>query len=65
MYAALKGKLGGLEHLIAKGANLNAQNAVVRRGPAATWRRGAWGKGVSGGRLRAVASLPRGLAVPG
>ena len=39
MHAAISGKLDCLEHLIAKGANLNAQNKV-RRGPAATWRRG-------------------------
>ena len=30
MYAALKGKLGCLEQLIAKGANLNAENNVRR-----------------------------------
>ena len=41
-HAALFGKLGCLEHLIAKGANLNAQNNV-RRSPAAAWRRGVWG----------------------
>ena len=39
MWAADYGKLGCLDHLIAKGANLNAQN-IVRRGPAAAWRRG-------------------------
>ena len=38
MIAAIYGKLGCLEHLVAKGANLNAQNQV-RRGPAAAWRR--------------------------
>ena len=45
MKAANYGKLDCLEHLIAKGANLNAQSgyAMVRRGPAATWRRGVWG----------------------
>ena len=42
MWAADYGKLGCLDHLIAKGANLNAQN-IVRRGPAAAWRRGVWG----------------------
>ena len=42
MYAAAKGKLDCLEHLIAKGANLNAQD-VVRRGPAAVSQRGVWG----------------------
>ena len=36
--AADNGKLGCLEHLIAKGANLNVQNKV-RRGPAAAWQR--------------------------
>eukprot|EP00964_Phaeocystis_antarctica_P112649 scaffold76785_cov35-Phaeocystis_antarctica.AAC.2 len=36
------GKLDCLEHLTAKGANLKAQDRV-RRGPAATWRRGVWG----------------------
>ena len=42
MWAAGKDKLDCLDHLIAKGANLNAQN-IVRRSPAATWRRGVWG----------------------
>ena len=40
MLAAKKGNLDCLEHLIAKGANLNAQDHHVRRGPAATWQRG-------------------------
>ena len=41
MKAADNGKLDCLDHLIAKGANVNAQSSVnVRRGPAATWRRG-------------------------
>ena len=40
--AAHYGKLDCLEHLVAKGANLNAQNNV-RRGPAAAWRRGVRG----------------------
>ena len=39
MKAAINGKLDFLDHLIAKGANVNAQNDV-RRGPAAAWRRG-------------------------
>ena len=39
MGAAEYGKLDCLEHLIAKGANVNAQTDV-RRGPAATWQRG-------------------------
>ena len=43
MRAAYKGKLDCLKHLIAKGANLNAQDKYVRRGPAASWRRGVWG----------------------
>ena len=38
------GKLDCLEHLTAKGANLNAQDNV-RRGPAAACRRGVWGLG--------------------
>ena len=42
MWAAVRGNLDCLEHLIAKGANLNVQN-MVRRGPAAAWRRGVWG----------------------
>jgi len=41
MLAAGCGELGCLEHLVAKGANLNAQNKV-RRGPATAWRRGVW-----------------------
>ena len=40
MYAAKEGKLDCIEHLIAKGAKLNAQQKKVRRGPAAVWRRG-------------------------
>ena len=42
MHAAGNGKLDCLEHLVAKGANLNAQDDV-RHGPAVTWRRGVWG----------------------
>ena len=42
MEAAENGELDCLEHLIAKGANLNTQNDV-RRGPAAAWWRCAWG----------------------
>jgi hypothetical protein len=42
MKAARNGKLDCLEHLVATGANLNAQNKV-RRGPAAAWRRGVCG----------------------
>ena len=42
MHAAGNGNLDCLEHLIAKGANVNAQSGV-RRGPAAAWRRGVWG----------------------
>ena len=42
MTAARFGKLDCLDHLLAKGANLNVQDKV-RRGPAATWRRGVWG----------------------
>jgi len=38
MLAAANGELDCLEHLVAKGANLNPQNQV-RRGPAAAWRR--------------------------
>ena len=37
MKAARYGELDCLEHLIAKGAKLNAQDKV-RRGPAAAWR---------------------------
>ena len=37
--AAVMGRLGCLDHLIAKGANLNVQDNV-RRGPAVAWRRG-------------------------
>ena len=43
--AARYGKLDCLEHLIAKGANLNTQDKV-RRGPAAAWQRGGVGLGV-------------------
>jgi len=39
MEAAYHAKLDCLDHLIAKGANVNAQN-IVRRGPVAAWRRG-------------------------
>ena len=42
MLAAMFGKLGCLDHLIAKGAKLNAQDDV-RRGPAATGGVGVWG----------------------
>ena len=42
MRAADYGKLDCLEYLIAKGANVDAQNNV-RRGPAAAWRRWVWG----------------------
>ena len=41
MLAALNGNLDCLDHLIAKGADVNAQSKV-RRGPAAAWRRGVW-----------------------
>ena len=44
IWAAIKGKLGCLEHLVAKGANVHAQTKV-RRGPAAAWRRGVCGGG--------------------
>ena len=40
--AAENGKLDCLEHLVAKGANLNAEG-YVRRGPAAAWRLGVLG----------------------
>ena len=43
MWAATNGRLDCLNYLIAKGANLNAQDNIVRRGPAAAWRRGVWG----------------------
>ena len=43
MRAAAFGKLDCLDHLIAKGANLNAQDTDVRRSPATPWRRGVWG----------------------
>ena len=43
MGAAINGKLDCLDHLIAMGANVNAQNEVRRR-PAAAMRRGVgWG----------------------
>ena len=42
MRAIVGGKLDCLEYLIAKGANLNAQDDV-RRGPAATGGVGVWG----------------------
>ena len=42
MWAAIYGNLDCLDHLIAKGAKLNAQGEV-RRGPAAAWQRGVWG----------------------
>ena len=62
--AAHDGKLDCLDHLIAKGANLNAQS-MVRRGPAAPWRRGR-GVGVGSERLGDAARrrLPRCPAVP-
>ena len=62
--AAHDGKLDCLDHLIAKGANLNAQS-MVRRGPAAAWRRGR-GVGVGSERLGDAARrrLPRCPAVP-
>ena len=63
MGVALSGKLDCLEHLVAKGANLNAQNCV-RRGPAAAWRRGVWGKGVSGGGCAPLPRCPAGGRCP-
>ena len=58
MLAALCGKLDCLDYLVAKGANLNAQNKASRR-PAAALRRGA-GVGVgagTGGRAELRCSL--------
>ena len=64
MVAAMFCKLDCLDHLIAKGANLNAQD-YVRRGPVLQrGGRGCVGVGSERGRLRAVAPLLRGRAVP-
>ena len=66
MLAAMCGKLGCLDHLIAKGAKLHALDKV-RRGPAAAWRRrGVWGSREGArGRLRAAAPpAPRAAGAP-
>eukprot|EP00964_Phaeocystis_antarctica_P002794 scaffold1478_cov36-Phaeocystis_antarctica.AAC.2 len=57
MYAAAKGKLDCLEHLIAKGANPNVQDNV-RRGPAATDRGGGRRLHARGRRCPAGAAAP-------